>query len=98
MVKWGLDLLDLLADNDRIILAYLILPELLVVELAVVFVRVAMLPTVETAAPTVESGEAHFTLARLDTAPRAFFLLGGGRCDARCARLCRTRRWQTRTH
>lgn len=71
----GLDLLDLLADNDGIVLAYLILSVLLVVELAVVFVGVAMLPAVEAATTAVEAGEADLSLARIDTAPRALLLL-----------------------
>lgn len=73
--KVGLDLLDLLADNDGIVLAYLILSVLLVVELAVVFVRVAMLPAVEAATTAVEAGEADLAFARVDTAPRALLLL-----------------------
>lgn len=78
-----LDLLDLLADNDGIVLAYLILSVLLVVELAVVFVGVAMLPAVEAATTAVEAGEADLAFARLDTAPRALLLLAGGRGSRR---------------
>ena len=51
----SLDLLDLFANDDGIILADLILAQFFVVELAVVFVGIAMLPAEQASTSAVEA-------------------------------------------
>jgi len=51
----ALDFLYFLSDHNWIIFSYLILSQLFIVKFAIVLVRIAMLPTVKTAASTIEA-------------------------------------------
>lgn len=86
------DFRDLLTSHDGIILADLILPELFVVELTIVFVRVAMLPAIKATTTAVEACEPDFPFAVIHDTTRPLFRLAeitdtgarkrGGGCEA----------------